>query len=484
MAGPPPTVPQEVALARHAIDLDDDGHADILASITTETDTTLVLAPDGGGGVEFRAETGGGTGAPTTVDYLVGTADGGLSAEIVVGTTPGGELGGTWASPTVDTTHSGSSHAGLSGQPGSTDVAIADGGTGASTKAAAFDALSPMTTQDDIIIGGASGTGTRLGKGSDGQVLTVDPTTHHLVWATPTGGSGLSDPMTTRGDIIIRNASNVTARLGRGSAGTYLGSDGTDVAYAAVTDAQLSTSDITTNNASSSKHGFLRKLDAVATHYLDGNGGWTTPGGGSAVGVSVPVILDARATAGGNAQNPAVTITSVPSGSRIIFAYNNVGRAPTSLTCTNVTFTSMAAVQNGAGSYYGIWVGVVAGGSSGTTLTMNTASSNFYTICIVSVTDTLTPTAGSVTSGSQVGQMLKPLDSVTPGAFVAYLVGADNTINPMHLVPSIPGHISTQGASGCGTALFVGYAPSSGSIGGALIASASTTPFTVALPIT
>jgi hypothetical protein len=49
-------------------------------------------------------------GAPTTADYLVGTTDAGLSAEIVVGTSPGGELGGTWASPTVDATHSGSAH--------------------------------------------------------------------------------------------------------------------------------------------------------------------------------------------------------------------------------------------------------------------------------------------------------------------------------------------------------------------------------------
>jgi hypothetical protein len=57
--------------------------------------------------------TGGAGGAPTTVDYLVGTAHGDLSAEIVVGTTPGGELGGTWASPTVDATHSGSSHASI-----------------------------------------------------------------------------------------------------------------------------------------------------------------------------------------------------------------------------------------------------------------------------------------------------------------------------------------------------------------------------------
>ena len=51
-----------------------------------------------------------GDAAPTDADYLVGTANAGLSAEIVVGTTPGGELGGTWGTPTVDTTHSGSAH--------------------------------------------------------------------------------------------------------------------------------------------------------------------------------------------------------------------------------------------------------------------------------------------------------------------------------------------------------------------------------------
>lgn len=100
------------------------------------------------------------TDAPTTADYLTGTAQAGLSAEIVVGTTPGGELGGTWASPTVDATHSGSAHL-----------------------------INPMTTPADLIVGGTSGALTRLAKGSDSQVLTVDPTTHLLVWATPSGSS-------------------------------------------------------------------------------------------------------------------------------------------------------------------------------------------------------------------------------------------------------------------------------------------------------
>lgn len=67
--------------------------------------------------------------------------------------------------------------------PGGTDVAIADGGTGASSKAAGFDALSPMSASGDIVYGGASGTGTRLAKGSDTQVLTLAAGVPS--WATP-----------------------------------------------------------------------------------------------------------------------------------------------------------------------------------------------------------------------------------------------------------------------------------------------------------
>lgn len=62
----------------------------------------------------------GGT-APSSADYLVGTSNGGLSAEIVVGTTPGGELGGTWGSPTIDATHSGSAHTAIPYTPTDND---------------------------------------------------------------------------------------------------------------------------------------------------------------------------------------------------------------------------------------------------------------------------------------------------------------------------------------------------------------------------
>jgi len=57
---------------------------------------------------------------------------------------------------------------------------------------------------------------------------------------TRSGNAGsLSDPMTTRGDIIVRDSSNATARLAVGSANTVLQSDGTDVSYGTVATAMI-----------------------------------------------------------------------------------------------------------------------------------------------------------------------------------------------------------------------------------------------------
>lgn len=68
-----------------------------------------------------------------------------------------------------------------------TAVDISYGGTGQTSKAAAFDALSPMSASGDIIYGGASGTGTRLAKGTDGQVLTLAAGVPS--WAAASGGT-------------------------------------------------------------------------------------------------------------------------------------------------------------------------------------------------------------------------------------------------------------------------------------------------------
>lgn len=79
--------------------------------------------------------------------------------------------------------------------------------------------IDPMTTVGDIVVRDISNQTARLPVGSTGQVLTAqaDGTT---AWQNNT--AGFADPMTTAGDIIIRNSSNITTRLGVGTAGQAL----------------------------------------------------------------------------------------------------------------------------------------------------------------------------------------------------------------------------------------------------------------------
>jgi len=70
-------------------------------------------------------------------------------------------------------------------ETGGADVAIADGGTGASTASTGFDNLSPLTTKGDIVVRNSS-TNTRLPVGNDGQVLAADSTSATgLTYVTP-----------------------------------------------------------------------------------------------------------------------------------------------------------------------------------------------------------------------------------------------------------------------------------------------------------
>lgn len=102
----------------------------------------------------------------------INTVDFDGSADITV-TAAAGTLTGTSLASNIVSSSLTSVGTIATGTWNGTTIAIANGGTGQTTKAAAFDALSPMTTAGDIIYGGTSGTGTRLPKGTDGQVLTL-----------------------------------------------------------------------------------------------------------------------------------------------------------------------------------------------------------------------------------------------------------------------------------------------------------------------
>jgi hypothetical protein len=74
----------------------------------------------------------------------------------------------------------------------STTLAIGSGGTGQTTASAAFNALSPITTTGDLILGNGTNSATRLGIGANGYLLTSDGTTASWAAAPAAGVSSFS----------------------------------------------------------------------------------------------------------------------------------------------------------------------------------------------------------------------------------------------------------------------------------------------------
>lgn len=200
----------------------------------------------------------GGGGAPTTADYLVGTTQAGLSAEIVVGTTPGGELGGTWASPTVDATHSGSTHAAVQAAAEATAASALTAHTGDTSDAHDASAISADSTTlvgtgtdvqavleeldngvadhlaDTSAAHAASAisvnSATLVGAGTDVQAVFEEMDNDI---ATLTAASGIPATLfDAQGDIIVASAADTAARLAIGAANTVPKSNGTTLAYA------------------------------------------------------------------------------------------------------------------------------------------------------------------------------------------------------------------------------------------------------------
>ena len=80
----------------------------------------------------------------------------------------------------------------------------------------------PMTTLGDLIVGGVAGAPIRVGVGANGQVLTL--TAGVPGWANPSGGGGggMTNPMTTSGDLIFGGTDGVPTRLGNSANGRVL----------------------------------------------------------------------------------------------------------------------------------------------------------------------------------------------------------------------------------------------------------------------
>lgn len=100
-------------------------------------------------------------------------------------------------------------------------------------------------------------------------------------WDASTNSPALVSSTGTQGDIYRVSTTGTTTLDGVSAwtAGDHAAFNGTiwEKWEGVVTDADLSTSDITTNDVSTSKHGFAPKLPNDAAKFLNGVGGYTTP---------------------------------------------------------------------------------------------------------------------------------------------------------------------------------------------------------------
>ena len=89
---------------------------------------------------------------------------------------------------------------------------IANGGTGQTTASAAFNALSPVTSTGDLIIGNGANSSTRLPIGANNYVLTSNGTT--AVWAVASGsGATITNDTTTATNVYPTFAAATSGAL-------------------------------------------------------------------------------------------------------------------------------------------------------------------------------------------------------------------------------------------------------------------------------
>lgn len=218
------------------------------ASITAGWSGTLSLAR-GGAAAALTADNGGIVYSTASALAILGsTATAGKALLSGSSTTP------VWSTPTFP-----------NASATSRKIIVSDGTNWvASTETYAVPSTSGKIMQSD----GTNWTSaTPTGTGT--PVLATSPTLVTPLLGTVT--SGVISACTSTSMVMV------TPVLGTPTSGTLTNCTG-------YTDANLSTSDITTNNASTSKHGFAPKYPNDATKYLDGTGAYTVPSGGGGSG--------------------------------------------------------------------------------------------------------------------------------------------------------------------------------------------------------
>lgn len=209
--------------------------------------------------------------------------------------------------------------------------------------------LSGLTASRAVATDGSKNLVSVTNTGSGNNVLATSPTLVTPLLGTVT--SGVISACTSTSMVMV------TPLLGTPTSGVLTNCTG-------YTDANLSVSDITTNNASTSQHGFVKKLPNDATKYYDGTGNYTVPvGTGTVTSVSVTTSVGVSGSVATATSTPAITLT-VPG--RLIG--RQVFTASGTYTPTSGTNGIKAIAIGAGGGGSGSGTGAGGGGNGGTTV--------------------------------------------------------------------------------------------------------------------
>jgi hypothetical protein len=205
-------------------------------------------------------------------------------------------------------------------------LAIANGGTGQTTASNAFNALSPITTTGDLILGNGTNSATRLAIGASSYVLTSDGTT--ASWqAVPSGVSTFSAGTTGfTPSIATTGAVTLGGTLATTNGGTGLTSFTTNGAVYATSTSALTTGTLPVASGGSGA--------TTLTGVLYGNGSSAfTAATGSQIATAIGTDVVTNAT---NAANTAIT-TGTGTTNYLTFVTATTGNLP-QLTNTGLTY--------------------------------------------------------------------------------------------------------------------------------------------------
>jgi ethanolamine utilization microcompartment shell protein EutS len=121
---------------------------------------------------------------------------------------------------------------------------------------------------------------------SDGSTVEIRVTRDSIDTVTPSESSIVFTDVTTNNSSTSKHG--YLKKLSN-TATEYMNGEGN---WTTPAESTITFTDITTNNASTTKHGYLKKLSNSATEYMDGTGNWSTPAGGGGGGGLV--LLDVQ----------------------------------------------------------------------------------------------------------------------------------------------------------------------------------------------